>query len=207
MTRVLTTDTNTKTISARVDKKTKNIQVEVKALDQDIEVGIAEGIISAFSPTVTIEELESGNFLITITDRTGTTTAEIPILSEEMLNAKLIQYFEHNPVILDYIREHNLDVQSHPHIRNVLSEIINLIPTKISELDNDEKYIKNIHEMLVEYDSYYHFPNIPTEKEKKMIFLDKSTGDMYVFGLNNSLTYTSIGFSNQDLIDGGDSTS
>jgi len=90
MTRVLTTDTNTKTISARVDKKTKNIQVEVKALDQDIEVGIAEGIISAFSPTVTIEELESGNFLITITDRTGTTTAEIPILSEEMLNAKLI---------------------------------------------------------------------------------------------------------------------
>jgi len=100
-----------------------------------------------------------------------------------------------------------LDVQSHPHIRNVLSEIINLIPTKISELDNDEKYIKNIHEMLVEYDSYYHFPNIPTEKEKKMIFLDKSTGDMYVFGLNNSLTYTSIGFSNQDLIDGGDSTS
>lgn len=207
MTQVLTTDTNTKTISARVDKKTKNIQVEVKTLDQDIEVGIAEGIISAFSPTVTIEELESGNFLITITDRTGTTTAEIPILSDEILNAKLIQYFEHNPVILDYIREHNQDVQSHPHIRNVLSEIINLIPTKISELDNDEKYIKNIHEMLVEYDSYYHFPNIPAEKEKKMIFLDKSTGDMYVFGLNNSLTYTSIGFSNQDLIDGGDSTS
>jgi len=38
-----------------------------------------------------------------------------------------------------------------------------------------------------------------------MIFLDKETGDMYIFGLNNSLTYSSIGLANQDYICGGDS--
>ena len=40
-----------------------------------------------------------------------------------------------------------------------------------------------------------------------MIFLDKSTGDMYVFGLNNSLTYSSIGMASNDVVYGGNSIS
>ena len=71
-----------------------------------------------------------------------------------------------------------------------------MIPTKVSQLRNDKKYISNFKELLVSYPSYWEFPNIPSETERNMIFLDSSTGDMFIFGLNNNLTYTSIGISN-----------
>jgi hypothetical protein len=38
-----------------------------------------------------------------------------------------------------------------------------------------------------------------------MIFVDSSTGDMYVFGLGGTAAYTSIGVSDQDTIYGGSS--
>ena len=91
------------------------------------------------------------------------------------------------------------------NIRTLIQNAINQIPTKISDLQNDVNYILNFKDLIKKYPSYYNFPNIPPDDEKDMIFLDESTGDMFVFGLNNTLTYTSIGLSNQDSIYGGNS--
>ena len=192
-------------IEAQVNKLTQNIQAELKPLTQDIEVELSSSIIYAFSPTATIQELQNGNYLITITDKNGTTTGEIPVVTKENIDKIITQYFNENPIIQEYIQEHNLSNTAHQDIRRLIQEAIATIPTKTSELENDSNYITNFKDLIVEYDDYYSFPNIPKDEEKDMIFLDKETGDMYIFGLNNSLTYSSIGLANQDYICGGDS--
>ena len=194
-------------IEAEVNKKTINVPVEIQSLTQDIEVNFASSIIYAFSPVATIEELQNGNYLITITDKNGTTTGEIPVVTKENIDKIITQYFHENPIIENYIQEHNIFNTAHQDIRQLIQQAIASIPTRVSELQNDSNYIKNFKDLLVEYESYYDFPNVPSEEERNMIFLDKSTKDMYVFGLNNSLTYSSIGIANQDYIYGGDSLS
>ena len=182
-----------------------NINAEVNVLDQDIEVGLASSIIYAFSPIAKVQLLQNGNYRIIITDKNGTTTAEIPIVSKQNIDLIITQYFQENPILQQYIAQHNISQQAHQDIRILIQNVLETIPTRISQLQNDSNYIKNFKELLIEYNTYWDFPNIPSENERDMIFLDKSTGDMYVFGLNNSLTYSSIGISNQDYIYGGDS--
>lgn len=193
-------------INAEVNKLTRNIQAQMNVLDQDIEVGLSSSIIYAFSPIAKIQLLQNGNYKITITDKNGTTTAEIPLVTKENIDNIINQYFQEHPIIQEYIQEHNISQQAHQDIRILIQNAIATIPTRISQLQNDSNYIKNFKELLVEYNTYWDFPNIPSERERDMIFLDKSTGDMYVFGLNNSLTYSSIGISSQDYIYGGDSS-
>lgn len=191
-------------LNAQVNKLTRNIQAQINVLDQDIEVGFASSIIYAFSPIANIIQLYNGNYLITITDKNGTTTAEIPVVTKENIDLIISQYFAENPVLEQYINQHNISEQAHEDIRLLIQNAISSIPTKISDLEDDSDFIKNFKELLVQYPTYWDFPNIPQEKDRDMIFLDKSTGDMYVFGLNNTLAYTSIGVSNQDTIYGGD---
>lgn len=192
-------------INAEVNRLTRNIEAELNVLDQDIEVGFTSSIIYAFSPIAKVEQLQNGNYLIIITDKNGTTTAEVPIVTQETIEYFISEYFQKNPIIQEYIQQHNISNQAHQDIRLLIQNAINSIPTKVSQLQNDVKYIKNFKELIIEYNTYYDFPNIPSQNQKDMVFLDKSTGDMYVFGLNNSLTYTSIGLSNQDQIYGGNS--
>ena len=192
-------------INAEVNKLTKNIQTEMNVLDQDIEVNFASSIIYAFSPIAKVQLLQNGNYLITITDKNGTTTAEIPVITKENIDRIITEYFEKNPIIQQYIQEHNISETAHQDIRLLIQNAMNSIPTQLSQLQNDSNFITNFKELLREYNSYYDFPNIPSEEDRNMVFLDKSNGDMYVFGLNNTLTYTAIGISDQDYIYGGSS--
>lgn len=192
-------------VNAEVNKLTRNIRAEVNILDQDIEVGFASSIIYAFSPIAKVQLLQNGNYLITITDKNGTTTAEIPVVTKENIDRIIDEYFEQNPIIQEYIHEHNISDTAHEDIRLLIQNAMNSIPTQLSQLQNDTNFIKNFKELLREYNSYYDFPNIPREEDRNMVFLDKSNGDMYVFGLNNTLTYTAIGISDQDYIYGGSS--
>lgn len=194
-------------IDSSVKKLTKNIQAELSENSQDIEVDLSLGIIYAFSPIANIELMDNGNYLITITDRLGTTTAEIPNFTDEVIDNAVENYIESHSIIAQLIQEHNLSDQAHQDIRNLIQQAISQIPTKVSQLENDQKYVKNAKELMVVYNSYFEFPNIPPEEEKDMIFLDKSTGDMYVFGVNNTLAYSSVGIGNNDIINGGDSSS
>ena len=196
-------------IPAEIQSLTQDVSAEIQSLTQDIEVDFESGILNIFSPTAKVERLQNGNYLITITDKKGTTTAEIPSFSDESLNTIITQYLQNNPIVESLITAHNQSNVAHQDIRNlIISAIENInIPHNISELINDQKYIKNFKELLRPYNSYFEFPNIPPQSQKDMIFLDKSTGDMYVFGLNNSLTYSSIGIASNDVIYGGNSMS
>ena len=193
-------------IDSSINKLTQNIQAELSENNQGIEVDLSMGIIYAFSPIANITLMSNGNYLITITDKLGTTTAEIPNLTETEIDRAIENYINTHSVIADLIEEHNLSEQAHQDIRNLIQQAINRIPTKLSQLVNDQHFIKNIKDLIVSYNSYLEFPNIPTQEEKDMIFLDKSTGDMYIFGMNDSLSYTAIGISNNDVINGGDSS-
>lgn len=194
-------------IDSSVKKLTKNIQAELSENNQDIEADLSLGIIYAFSPIANVTLMQNGNYLITITDRLGTTTAEVPNFTDEVIDRAVQEYIESHSYVQDLIQEHNLSQQAHQDIRNLIQQAIDRIPTKISELENDQNYVKNAKELMVVYDSYFEFPNIPSEEERDMIFLDKSTGDMYVFGVNDILGYSSVGIGNNDIINGGDSSS
>lgn len=197
------------TLHADVSNRTQNIQAEIQQLTQDIEVDFGSSILNVFSPTARVDELQNGNFLITITDKNGTTTAEVPSFSDQSLNSIISQYFQNNPIVENLIQAHNQSNVAHQDIRNLIASAIDNIhiPQNISELINDQRYIKNFKELLRPYNSYFEFPNIPPQSQRDMIFLDKSTNDMYVFGLNNSLTYTSIGMASNDIVYGGNSMS
>lgn len=190
-----------------LDKKEKIINAKITNLLQDIEVGFSSKIIYAFSPIAKIEKISESSYLITITDKNGTTTATVPVVSEETINDIIIDYFRTHPISYLAIREHNNSINAHEDIRLLIENLSLEIPKNISELENDMGYIRNSKELILEYDSFYDFPNIPSDSEKNMIFYDKSTGDMYLFGLNNDFTYTSIGLSSQDIIFCGNASS
>lgn len=73
-------------IKAEISQLNQDIPVEVRQLRQDLEVEFSSVIIQAFSPSVRVEEKEDGSgYIITITDKNGTTTAEIPIVTENAI--------------------------------------------------------------------------------------------------------------------------
>lgn len=193
-------------IDSSINKLTQNIQAELSENNQGIEVDLSMGIIYALSPIANITLMSNGNYLITITDKLGTTTAEIPNFTDAEIDRAIENYLNTHSVIANLIEEHNLSEQAHQDIRNLIQQAINRIPTRLSQLINDQHFIKNIKDLIISYNSYLEFPNIPTQEERDMIFLDESTGDMYIFGMNDSLSYTAIGISNNDVINGGDSS-
>ena len=193
-------------INANINELTNNLKAQMNILDQDIEVDLKSSIIYAFSPVAKIQLLNNGYYRITITDKNGTTTGEIPTFSNENIERIIAQYFQEHPAASSQIELHNQSNLAHQDIRNLILAAIAKIPTKLSDLENDifnEKYIKNFKQMLIPYNSRFEFPNIPSEDKRDMIFWDKSTNDLYLFGLDNSLTYTSIGLANSDTVFGG----
>lgn len=195
-------------LQAQIDSNS-NLQTfegSLSSLKPEFQTEISTNFIYAISPSAEIKLLPNGNYLIVITDKNGTTSAEITNTSEENINRIIDEYLQNSSIISQYIEQHDISEVAHASIRALIQDAINRIPKKISQLINDKGYIVNFKDLLKIYDSYYDFPNIPKENEKDMIFVDNSTKDMYVFGLNNSLTYTSIGISNQDSVYGGDSS-
>lgn len=179
-----------------------NLQAQLAAVTHDIQVDLSSGFIYAFSPIAKVELNENNNFLITITDRDGTTTAEIPNFTDEKINEAIRIYLQSHPII----QQHDESHQAHAYIRGLIDEAIKKIPTKVSQLQNDKQYISNFKQLLVPYNSFLEFPNIPPETERDKVFLDKSTGDMYVFAVDGKFVYTPFGIANNDIIYGGDST-
>ena len=180
-----------------------NLEAEIQQLDQDIQAQFSSSMIYAFSPIAKIElDDTTSNFIITITDKWGTTTAEVPNLTQDKINHAIQVYLQSHPII----QEHDQSEDAHAYIRGLIDKAVQQIPTKISQLENDSGYVSNFKELIVAYDSFLEFPNIPSDQEKDMVFLDKSTGDMYIFGVNNSLSYSPFGVANNDIIYGGDST-
>lgn len=193
-------------IDVNINQLTQNIKTQINVLDQDIEVDLKSSIIYAFSPVAKIQLLNNGYYKITITDKNGTTVGEIPTFSNDNIERIIAQYFQEHPATSQQVELHNQSNLAHQDIRNLIQNAINNIPIKISDLQNDVGYITNFKDMIIRYNTFYDFPNLPSAQERDMIFLDKSTGDMYLFGINDSLTYTSIGISSQDYIYGGDSS-
>ena len=84
--------------------KLKPVMLEALIEDlqnQALEANISAAIIDAFSPIANVTLLENGNYLITITDKKGTTTAEIPVLTKDAIFRILIDFFDTNDIILD----------------------------------------------------------------------------------------------------------
>lgn len=77
------------------------LEVELAQNNQQIDVDLTSGILYAFSPSAKVELLNNGNYLITITDKDGTTTAEIPIVNESTIANLMSWFFEQNNMIID----------------------------------------------------------------------------------------------------------
>lgn len=108
-------------IEVQLEPRVRNISVDVESQLQDIEVGICSSFIYAFSPTAKVEELPNGNYLITITDKYGTTTAEVPVVDSETINEYIENYLENNPIIIQQLIKEAEDYQE---LYNELKELI-----------------------------------------------------------------------------------
>ncbi len=111
-------------LNGKIENITQTLQASLSSNQQSFNVEIASGIIYAISPTAKIEELPNGNYLITITDKNGTTTAEISNLTQQTINYFMDEYFQKNPIIQNMIKEHNLSEQAHPDIRFLLTKAL-----------------------------------------------------------------------------------
>ena len=89
-----------------VQKNLKNIDVEVETLTQDVQVDMSCNLVYAFSPIVNITQLQNGNYLISITDKFGTTTAEVNNITEETLDGFIKSCLEKNRIIEQYFEQH-----------------------------------------------------------------------------------------------------
>lgn len=57
-----------------------------------------------------------------------------------------------------------------------------------------------LNDLVSEYETFYAFPNIG---KRDRIYMDRSTGDLYLYGVGGRSVYTSIGIANGDTIFGG----
>ena len=94
------------------------LEVELAQNNQQIDVDLASSILYVFSPSAKVELLNNGNYLITIIDKDGTTTAEIPVLTEVLIKNLLNEYFEQNPINEQYIQQ---------QIQNILKDLSDIV--------------------------------------------------------------------------------
>ena len=80
-------------------------------------------IVYAFSPIANVTQLPNGNYLISITDKFGTTTAEVNNISQETINYFIEEYFKHSNIIEEYIAAHNIDEEAHEDIRALIHQV------------------------------------------------------------------------------------
>ena len=78
-------------INAQIKSITQSLQASLSSNKQNFNVEMASGIIYTISPTAKVEGLPNGNYLITITDKNGTTTAEIPNFSQYITSIEQIK--------------------------------------------------------------------------------------------------------------------
>lgn len=112
-------------IPASIQSVNQGINASIATLPQSLKAEIQSSFIYAISPTAKIEELENGNYLITITDKNGTTTAIINNVTQDTINGFIKAYFDEHPeVITDIIQEHNTSPQAHNDIRELFQNVL-----------------------------------------------------------------------------------
>ena len=52
---------------------------------------------------------------------------------------------------------------------------------------------------MLEFETHFDFPNVG---QKNKLYLDKSTGDIFLYGVSGN-AYTSVGVANDDVVYGG----
>lgn len=121
-------------LQAQVASNLQNINVEIDPLLQDIQVGVSSLLIHAFSPTAKVEKLPNGNYLITITDKNGTTTAEIPIVTQETIDRFIVYYLQNNPIIIEQIiKEANNYQELYEELRELIQNAIDISVSEESD--------------------------------------------------------------------------
>lgn len=106
-----------------------------------LQAEIATSFIYAISPSAKVENLPNGRILITITDKEGTTTAQVPVISKEGIENIINEYFQEHPIAEEYIQQHNESASAHQDIRQLIQQVINRIPIKTSQLENNSGFI------------------------------------------------------------------
>lgn len=106
-----------------------------------LQAEIATSFIYAISPSAKVENLPNGRILITITDKEGTTTAQVPVISKEGIEDIINEYFQEHPIAEEYIQQHNESASAHQDIRQLIQQAINRIPIKTSQLENNSGFI------------------------------------------------------------------
>ena len=123
-------------IQANVRPLVKNIAVTTTPLLQDIGVQLSSNIIYAFSPTAYVQQLPSGNYLVSITDKNVTTTAQIPRVNDEYIAQIINEYFSSRSVISDFLEEYNNEEESRALIQNLILNAVSSLNEQITSLTN-----------------------------------------------------------------------
>lgn len=130
-------------IQANVRPLVKNIAVTTTPLLQDIGVQLSSNIIYAFSPTAYVQQLPSGNYLVSITDKNGTTTAQIPRVNDEYIAQIINEYFSSRSVISDFLEEYNNEEESRAQIQNLILNAVSSLNEQITSLTNLVNRLQN----------------------------------------------------------------
>lgn len=129
-------------IDINVRPLVKNISVAAAPKLQDIQVEMRSNILFAFSPIAKVEQLSNGNYLISITDKNGTTTAEIPYPSIQNIDNLVDEYLNNRSVIQDFIREYNNSQESRQLIKELILDAVSDLQAEVNNLKELIKSIK-----------------------------------------------------------------
>ena len=114
-------------LQVQVQPRTRNIQVAAQTLSQDIEVKMSSFIIDAYSPTAKVEQISEGLILITITDKNGTTQAEIPVLSMSTVDNIIQHWFDtHDIPIVQGIENEIRDQVIYQKLKQIIQGAIDI---------------------------------------------------------------------------------
>lgn len=125
-----------------VSSKTQQLQMGVESKLQDIEVEISSSLIYAFSPSARVDQLPNGNYLVTIIDKDGTTTAEIPRKSSRNRSIDNEHFFDyyfqtHAVLIQRIIREANTYEERYNQLKELIQGAIDVyIPENTNGIIN-----------------------------------------------------------------------
>lgn len=86
-------------IEANVKDISQTLTASMASITHSLNAEISSGFIYNISPTARIDRLPNGNYLITITDKNGTTTAEIPIMDSFVIVRTREQWQNESSVI------------------------------------------------------------------------------------------------------------
>ena len=129
-------------IDINVRPLVKNISVTATPKLQDIQVEMHSNILFAFSPIAKVEQLPNGNYLISITDKNGTTTAEIPYPSMQNIDSLVDEYLRNRSVIQDFIKEYNNSQESKQLIKELILDAVFDLQAEVDDLKELVKSIR-----------------------------------------------------------------